>query len=77
MASNKTMFDELEERLPSWQDVPKVDWLLSISDIHVDFPANLHWINQLPACPNTALIVAGDVTHHLEELGAVLRLLVG
>lgn len=48
--------------------------LFAISDLHIDFPANLSWIHSLDPTrySHDALIVAGDVTHDENELLSVL-----
>ena len=53
----------------------------AISDIHVDFPANMSWLFSLPKKDADGidysagtLILAGDVCHALPMLGTTLRL---
>ena len=46
-----------------------------LADLHVDFPANMHWLRQLPLCSDAVLIVAGDVTHSLEQLAETFKIL--
>ncbi|KAJ1445522.1 hypothetical protein M885DRAFT_626101 [Pelagophyceae sp. CCMP2097] len=46
-----------------------------VSDLHVDASRNRHWLDLLPARPEDAIIVAGDVATSLKLVEAALRLL--
>ena len=102
------MFASLEARGGDWEALEGVEWLLGVSDLHVDYPANAHWVAALPECKaDTAvsvstvsrsrriapsmdscccavvlcdgwvqLIVAGDVTHSMQQLRSTLETLV-
>src|SRR5262252_1804106 len=48
--------------------------VFALSDIHVDYPANMSWLQALSATDYTddALILAGDVSDNLDKLQAAL-----
>lgn len=48
--------------------------IFAVSDLHVDYSANMDWVKSLPGNDHTQdiLIVAGDVTHDLERLKSAL-----
>ncbi len=48
--------------------------IFAVSDLHVDYSANMDWVHSLPRDDHTQdiLIVAGDVTHDLERLKCAL-----
>ncbi|KAK3244154.1 hypothetical protein CYMTET_46223 [Cymbomonas tetramitiformis] len=48
--------------------------LYVISDLHVDYKQNLHWLQQLRPVADAALIVAGDVTDNMTLLRECLLL---
>lgn len=64
--------DDSEHGLCSSQDAVR---LFCISDVHVDIPQNKKWIEQLPARPNDALIVAGDISEQMDLTQSALRVL--
>ena len=51
--------------------------VFALSDIHTDYPDNMRWIQNLPAAEyrRDALLLAGDVTHHLGRLETTLGVL--
>jgi len=57
---------------PTFSAIQRVS---AVSDLHIDIPANWEWVTQLPAQPDTLLIVAGDVSDSLAGLAATFDLL--
>ena len=51
--------------------------VFAVSDLHVDYPVNREWVNQLSNRDfrNDALIVPGDVTHDLARLARTFEVL--
>lgn len=49
------------------------------SDLHIDFPENWHWFNNLSSWDyqDDLLILAGDITHDLQSMQKLLRSLRG
>jgi Icc-related predicted phosphoesterase len=49
----------------------------AVSDLHVDFPANMRWVESIPtgAYTQDTLVVAGDVSDNLHRLGHALAML--
>eukprot|EP01052_Picozoa_sp_SAG31_P004085 SAG31_NODE_166_length_21670_cov_22.507719_3_plen_443_part_00 len=68
-------FEDWNRSQPSWQHYPKPQAVLFTSDIHVDFPANWQWMEQLPQMPHVVLIVAGDICTSLAKLEDALKIL--
>ena len=55
----------------STRTLPPVVRLFGLSDLHVDYAANLDTVKTLERPPgegHLALIIAGDVTHHRDTL---------
>ena len=51
--------------------------LLAISDLHVSYPRNRQWVEDLPpGQPGDWLLVAGDVGEKAEDIEWVLRTLI-
>lgn len=68
-------FDAFHRR-HAWRRLEAVDAVWATSDLHVDSVANMAWLDGLAARPNDAVIVAGDVTHNLDQLKQALMKLV-
>jgi hypothetical protein len=55
---------------PAEHVYPRV-WLTS--DVHSDREENMRWVRSLPPHGSDALVIAGDVSHNMEQLEATLR----
>ena len=44
--------------------------IYTVSDLHVDYPENMHWALSLSEVDylNDILLIAGDLSHHLSNL---------
>jgi predicted phosphodiesterase len=51
--------------------------IFALSDIHVDFELNMHWLGKLSSCDyiNDTLILAGDVCDEIDRLQKALSIL--
>ena len=58
-----------------WKTLPVCSKLWAVSDLHVDFPDNWRWLQEMPACKDDGIIVAGDVGTALKVLRETFSLL--
>lgn len=49
--------------------------VFAISDLHVDYTQNRHWLDRISACPKDVLILAGDISDQLDRLKDALSCL--
>lgn len=64
-------FESGGQEPPAEQRVYPRVWLTS--DVHTDRAENMAWLRSLPQHPGDAVVVAGDVSHQMEQLEATLR----
>mmetsp|Transcript_13532 Transcript_13532/g.20611 ORF Transcript_13532/g.20611 Transcript_13532/m.20611 type:complete len:461 (+) Transcript_13532:92-1474(+) len=68
---------------PESMELPNVERIFAVSDLHTDDSMNFKWLeekcqNADTSCspgPDDALIVAGDISHDLDQIEATLRVL--
>jgi len=59
-----------------WPQLPvEIEEVVAWSDLHADMGANMDHLLAMPACPKTALILAGDVGTALKSIESSLRVL--
>ena len=81
MASPSSIHDDEEEKPSFFTDLPNIERVFALSDLHVDHVLNMDWIRQKMAkenctmTENDLIIVAGDISHDLEKFEECMNLL--